>query len=242
MLSIIIPTFNEEKYLPSLLESIKKQKFGTKGSANNKKDYEVIVADAASKDNTVNIAKKYGCIIVKGGLLPKGRNNGAKAAKGDIFLFLDADTILPPSFLKNALRKFKKEHLGVAGFTLFPLSKKNIDKIAFNVFNKWSVLTQKVSPHAATGILVTRKAHEAVGGFDESITFIEDYPYSRAVSKIAKYGFIHEPLFTSTRRYQKDGRLKTYIKYFLGELHTVFLGPIRSDIFNYKFGHYKDEK
>src|SRR3989344_5856111 len=229
MLSIIIPTLNEGKYLPLLLDSIKKQSF---------KDDEIIVSDAGSKDDTIKIAKKYGCIIARGGLLPKGRNDGAKAAKGDMLLFLDADTILPALFLKNALKKFRKDNLGIAGFTLFPISKKNIDKMAFNVFNKWSVLTQKVSPHAATAILVKKEAHEAIGGFDESITFIEDYPYSRAVSKIVKYGFIHEPLYTSIRRYERDGRLKTYIKYILGELHTVFLGPIKSDIFNYKFGHY----
>ena len=89
MLSIIIPTLNEEKYLPPLLDSIKKQDY---------KDYEVIVADAGSKDKTVEIAKKYGCKVVKGGLLPAGRNRGAEASKGDLLLFLDSDIILPPHF------------------------------------------------------------------------------------------------------------------------------------------------
>ena len=82
ILSIIIPTYNEEKYLPILLESIKKQSF---------EDYEIIVADANSTDNTRNIAQEYGCIIVDGGLPAIGRNNGANVAKGDILLFLDSD-------------------------------------------------------------------------------------------------------------------------------------------------------
>lgn len=59
MISIIIPTWNEENYLPKLLECIKKQTY---------RDYEVIVADANSTDNTKAIAKKYDCKIVKGGL------------------------------------------------------------------------------------------------------------------------------------------------------------------------------
>ena len=56
ILSIIIPTYNEEEYLPVLLESIKQQDFS---------DYEIIVADADSKDNTVKIAEEYGCIVVE---------------------------------------------------------------------------------------------------------------------------------------------------------------------------------
>lgn len=89
MLSIIIPALNEEKFIPLLLESIKKQDF---------QDYEIIVADAGSKDKTVEISKNYNAAIVMGGLPAKGRNEGAKIARGDLFLFLDADVILPEYF------------------------------------------------------------------------------------------------------------------------------------------------
>ncbi len=232
MLSIIIPTLNEEKYLPLLLESIKKQDF---------LDYEIIVADAGSKDKTLEIAKQYGCLIVRGGLLPAGRNRGAEAAKGNIFLFLDADVILSEHFLKKSVEGFKNRGLGIAGFPLIPLSKKKMDNFFHNVFNIWTELTQKISPHAASTIMSAKKVHNAIGGFDEEIVFIEDYPYSRAAAKVSKYGIIKEPVFVSIRRYEKDGRLKTYIKYALGELHTVFLGPVKSDIFKYKFGHYNSD-
>ena len=94
MLSIIIPTLNEEKYLPLLLESIKKQK--------DFFDYEIIVADAGSKDKTLEIAKNYGCITVGGGLPSKARNEGAKITNGNTLLFLDADVILTNDFLKLA--------------------------------------------------------------------------------------------------------------------------------------------
>lgn len=76
--SIVIPTYNEEEYLPKLLESIKMQSYD---------DYEIIVADANSNDRTREIAEEYGCIVVDGGLPAVGRNNGAKVAKGEIILF-----------------------------------------------------------------------------------------------------------------------------------------------------------
>ena len=75
-LSIIIPTYNEEEYLHKLLDSIKSQSFS---------DYEIIVADANSKDNTREIAISYGCKVVNGGLPAIGRNNGAKVAEGRLF-------------------------------------------------------------------------------------------------------------------------------------------------------------
>jgi len=69
--SIIIPALNEEKTLPVLLDSIKAQDFS---------DYEVIVADANSKDRTREIAAEYGCRVVDGGLPAVGRNAGAGGA------------------------------------------------------------------------------------------------------------------------------------------------------------------
>ena len=110
-LSIIIPTLNEEKNLSLLLDSLEKQSF---------KDYEIIVADAGSKDKTKTIAKKYGAKITKGGLPAKGKNEGAKIAKGSLLLFLDADTILPKGFIEKFLKEFYKKKLSIAGFVLVP--------------------------------------------------------------------------------------------------------------------------
>jgi len=235
MLSIIIPTLNEEKYLPKLLDCIKKQDF---------KDYEIIVADAGSCDKTVEIAKEYGCNVVKGGLLPAGRNRGAEAAKGDIFLFLDADVVLSSSeFLSNAMKEFSEKSLGSAGFWLSPIEGKKVDKIALSVWDILAEITQNFLPHAAAAILAKKSVHDEIGGFDEKIVFVEDHPYVREAGKIARFGFIKKyPVLVSVRRYEKDGRLKTYFKYVLAGLYMLFIGPIRSDIFKYKFGHYDTKK
>ena len=117
MISIIIPTLNEEKYLPLLLKSIARQKF---------RDYEIIVADAGSEDKTLDIAKRYNCRIVAGGLPAKGRNEGAKVAKGDLLLFLDADVILPQKFFRRAVSEFETEKIDFGAFALTPYPRNKI--------------------------------------------------------------------------------------------------------------------
>lgn len=232
MLSIIIPTLNEEKYLPLLLDSIKKQDYS---------DYEIIVADARSQDRTIGIAKEYGCKVVEGGIITKGRNEGAKAAKGNILFFLDADVFLPPHFIRNSVEDFKKRNLGIAGFLIFPLSDKKVDKFWFKVFNLYSWLMHKISPHSVAAIMAKRETHDKIGGFNEKIAFVEDYSYTREAAKVSKFGLIKQPFFVSIRRYEKDGRFNVYVKYALAELHIIFIGPIKSDIFKYRFGHYQDK-
>lgn len=234
MLSIITPTLNEEKYLPLLLDSIKKQEF---------KDYEIIVADAGSKDKTVEIAQKAGCRIVKGGKAPFGRNRGAEAARGDILFFLDADLVPCTSkFLGNAIKEFHDRKLSAAGFAIRALGGKKIDEIAFLCWNTIAFVCQKFSPYVAGAIMVTKEAHNSVGGFDEQGLFADDVSYARAVGKKFKFGFIkNEPIFFSTRRFEKDGRFKTYIKNILAGFYLLFLGTIKSDIFKYKYGHYQEK-
>lgn len=234
MLSIIIPTFNEEKYLPILLREIKKQDFN---------DYEIIVADAGSTDKTVEIAESFGCKMAKGGLPAEGRNSGANIALGDIFLFLDADNIfLPPNFLTKLLNNFKQRNLGVASFPLYP--KGNwFDKFAYGLYNWWTKITQNLIAHATNSVLVKKEIFEKINGFDKTIKIGEDHDFARRASKIGKFGFINtEPVLTSTRRFEKDGRFKTYSKYFLAGIHMLFFGPVKSDIFSYRYSHYSKKK
>lgn len=237
MLSIIIPTLNEEKYLPPLLESIKKQGFF---------DYEVIISDAGSKDQTIEIARKHNCRVVPGGLPAKGRNEGAKCAKGEILFFLDADTILPANFFKKALDEFRSRELEIASFCLIPLPKNAITSFFLNIFyNQPIVLLESALPHAATGILIEKNLFERNGGFDEDVKLAEDHYMARRAIKLfkARFGIIKSTeIFVSDRRFKKDGWLSVGIRYLLCELHLIFLGPVKSDIFRYKFDHYNETK
>jgi len=235
MISIIIPTLNEERFLPSLLESIKKQNF---------RDYEIIVADAGSEDRTREIAAFYGCRIVEGGLPAKGRNEGAKIAKGEILFFLDADTLLPQNdFLNNAIAEFQGRKLDVATFCLIPFPLKRKSSLLFNLFyNNIILASEKFLPHAATGILVKREIFEKIGGFDEEIKLAEDHSFVRLATRkfSARFGIIKSHrLFVSDRRFTTDGWVKTGFKFLLCELHLILVGPVKSDIFKYRFNHYK---
>ena len=228
MLSIIIPALNEEKYLPLLLKEIKKQNFAD--------DLEIIVADAGSEDKTVEIAKNYGCKIVQGGLPAKGRNEGAKIAQGDIFLFMDADNIyLPENFLKNLLKEFEKRKLDIASFPIYP-NGNGFDKFAYKIYNSFVWSIQRFSAYATNSVLIRKYIHQKIGGFDEEIKIAEDHFYAKTAKNFGKFGFIKtRPVLTSTRRFEKDGRLKTYLKYLIAGIYMFFFGPIKKDIFRYRF-------
>ena len=102
-------------------------------------------------------------------MLPIGRNNGARVAKGDPLLFIDADIVLPDNFLENAIREFDKRNLGIASFLIMPLNGRRIDRLSHIIFNKYSWLMKEISPHVNGVILVKKDVHEAIGGFDEKI-------------------------------------------------------------------------
>lgn len=230
-LSIIIPTLNEEKNLSLLLDSLRNQ---------NLKDCEIIVADAGSKDRTKLIAKKYGAKITKGGLPAKGKNEGAKIAKGNLLLFLDADTVLPKGFIENSLKEFYKKKLSIAGFILVPKKGFSANIFFYFFYNIPIVLFENMLPHAAAGILVKKEAFKKVGGFDESITLAEDHYLARQVKKTGKPGIIKSTkIYISTRRFGKDGWVRTGVKYFFCELHMIFIGPVKKNIFKYNYTHLK---
>ena len=234
MLSIIIPTLNEEKYLPLLLKNIKKQLSGF--------SYEIIVADADSIDKTKEIAKNYNCKIVKGGLPAQGKNQGAKYALGDLLFFLDADVFLPNGFFEKILREFYKKKFDIASFCLLPDSENKFLPVVFNTFyNIPILLTEKILPHAATGILVKKALFLKLNGFDENITLAEDHDLSRRAKKIGNCGIIKSgKIFISLRRFEKDGWVKTGLKYFLCEMHMIFIGPVKTDIFSYKYNYFSN--
>lgn len=229
MLSIIIPTLNEEQYLPQLLESIKRQE---------RDDMEIIVADADSQDKTREIAKQYGCTIVTGGLPAAGRNAGAKVAKGDILIFLDADIVLPNNFFAKGLLEFEERKLDVASCLLNLEGRKY--QLLMNIFYNIPVLLlEKILPHGAMVIIVKVKIFDAVGGFDEGVKIAEDMYFVRQATRHGRFGFLRSVrVLTSERRYLKDRGVIIYLKFLLVELHMLFLGPVRSDIFRYKFDHY----
>jgi glycosyltransferase involved in cell wall biosynthesis len=232
-LSIIIPTLNEEKNIRNLLSSIKKG--GLEG------DYEIILADAGSKDKTVEIAREFGCIITKGGLPARGRNNGAVTAKGDILFFLDADLkFAPKNFLKLAVDYFIKNDLAIASFPILP-QRNNVymNPVTLNTFyNIPQKALKKVFPMGAMGIMVKKDIYHKVGGFDESITLAEDHYFVQQAEKLGKFDIIKDVnLYMPLRRFERDGYFRTAFKYLFCGLNMAVRGKATRKI-RYDFGHY----
>ena len=230
-ISIIIPTYNEEEYLPKLLESIKSQDFT---------DYEVIVADAQSIDNTREIAEEYGCIVVEGGLPGPGRNRGAEAAKGEILLFLDSDLELTENYLSNVIEEFESEDLGIAITQMTPLSEKKRDKYLHDLANWFMIAVENIKPHGAGcyGIISRKELHDECEGFDENLSFGEDTDYIERLAEISEFKVLRNArIGVSTRRLEEEG-LYTLLKQYGKSTVNDFRGKRTSaEDLGYEFGH-----
>ncbi|MFA5131653.1 MAG: glycosyltransferase [Patescibacteria group bacterium] len=234
MISIIIPTLNEEHYLPLLLEAIKKQKFS---------DYEIIVSDGGSKDNTQAIARDYGCRFVSDTEHHHPawqRNNGAAVAQGDVLVFLDADTMLQADFLEKVIAEFYERKLSGAGFYI----KFNPNRPAYNIYsflyNIFCYPRQFFAPASiGAGIVARREAHEAIKGFDTGLFLAEDYDYCYRLSRLGKFRMIKScRLLYSSRRLLKEGALKVGLKWGLMAVYTLFNFRIKKSIVKYDFGKF----
>jgi len=230
LVSIIIPTYNEEKNLPVILEALKAQAF---------RDFEVVVADAKSTDRTREIAEEFGARVVDGGNPSEGRNRGAAAAGADILFFLDADVKPHADFLERAVREFEHRDLGVASAEFLPMSDLLRDKILHKIVWYYFLTVQRWFPHTPGFCIITTKpVFDGVGGFDESIKLAEDHVYAKAAAQNSKHGYLRNvKIPVSVRRMAKDGRFGNAVTYLRAEWHLIFRGPIKDDKFKYEFGH-----
>lgn len=234
-ISVIIPTLNEEEDLPVLLASLKAQSF---------QDFEVIVADAGSKDQTVKIAKKSGARVVPGGMPGPGRNRGAAAASGEFLFFFDADVELPPEFLATAIQEMNDRFLDLATCEFLPKSDLRLDEVMFRFANLSVKMNQDINPRAAGFcIFITRRLFRRIGGFDESLKLAEDHDLVQRASKFRPLRVLkNAKLKVSVRRLEKEGRFSLIQKYMQVELHLLFKGNVRDEIVKYEFGNFNDKE
>lgn len=129
-ISVVIPVYNAANTLKSCLENLFK---------NNYKNYEVIVVNDDSTDNSLDIAKTYHCNIVT---FPErrgpafARDRGVLKASGEIVAFLDADCIVPDDWLAEINNRLKEDMLGIGGRYLFP---KEIGDISLLFMAYWDL-------------------------------------------------------------------------------------------------------
>jgi len=208
--SIIIPTLNEEPRIGRLLHSIQRQSF---------KDFEVLIVDGGSRDNTVKIAKQYSAkiFVIKGLKEFPSRNFGAQNSSGKVLLFLSADVFLPKNILED-LAQFLNKNNNVSGVCAMglpfdaPLWMK-IEYLAFwRVLRIWSAFTRDF--HGSTNFMAVKKEdfHE-IGGFVDE--FCADTIFFNALGRKKKVKMLPGiAVFVSGRRAKKMGFLN-FSKHFL---------------------------
>lgn len=205
MISVIIPTLNEERYLPNLLKCLRNQTY---------KDFEIIVADASSTDNTRKIALEYGARIVDGGIQAIGRNNGAFNSTNGVIIFIDSDVTFNDTFIWNLYRKFIESNLDLA----IPLFYTESEKFKFRAFFKFSNIYKRIMSKTrfpdGTGQLVIAKKDKFLdlGGFPNLKVAEDTLLFWKAASdKKFKTGIIDERFYSSTRRIEKIGIIWTLL-------------------------------
>lgn len=240
-LSIIIPTLNEERYLPKLLESIRSQKFNGK--------LQVIIVDGKSVDQTVALAQSFkknfkDLLVVKTHTgISHQRNTGAKKAKYKYLLFIDADIILPKNFFAKLSQKLPEGESFVLSFFLWGAEMNLLDYLSFLIFFPlfYSIgILEKVTPGGL--LFITKKAHDQLGGFNEKLSLAEDIDYGLRAKKasVAYYFFFIPYGLHSPRRLRKMGRFNFWLLYVKGLYYVKRYGVhnLNKRLY-YPFGHYE---
>lgn len=172
--SVIITTKNEEKVIGRLIESVGKQTY---------KQAEIILVDNFSVDKTVEIAKKMGVAVYSfGPERSSQRNFGASLAKGEYYLFIDADMELSPDVLKECV-EICRENPKV-GAVIIPeqsIGRTYWEKV--KAFER-SFYNQEGDNITDAARFFTQKAFLKAGGYDETITGPEDWDLPESVSNL----------------------------------------------------------
>jgi hypothetical protein len=228
-LSVIIPALNEAATLPRLLRALQSQ---------TRPPDEIIVADANSTDGTAAVARELGARVVVGGRPGPARNSGARAATGDVLLFLDADVLPGPDFVALLLAAFERGGYDIATTALAALEATPTTRLLVEIGNLFLQMTQRVSAHApGCCILVKRSLHERLGGFDEAAQMAEDHDYAQRAAALGEFVVFTSPhLPVSMRRWSEDSVFQLAFKYIWCEMHALAGKPIYSLPFEYAMG------
>lgn len=206
--SFIIPTLNEGKYIGKCLSSIKKMR---------RKDAEIIIVDSYSKDKTVKTARRYGAkVFYEGRKGPAiARNTGAKHAKGDIFVFPDADVIFEKDFLTKLDKEFERNIAGGV-FNLYPYDGNGFVRFNGLLINKFVNFMIAIGMPVTNGscFVYRKKLFRKVHGFNPKFMTNEDHDLAARISKVGHIVFFRNIRVNfSSRRLQKWGLLKSIKMY-----------------------------
>ncbi|MGE5496593.1 MAG: glycosyltransferase [Syntrophothermus sp.] len=226
--SIIIPTLNEEKLLPRLLEQI------AGGRILEKYDAELIISDGGSIDRTLEIAQRYTDKVIKHNEarrqnIGEGRNSGVKCAQGDILIFLGADIVFEDieRFFGVIESEFEKSHYlaMTCNVRVFPEEELMKDKIFHGLLNTYFYLLNVFSVGMGRGEcqIIRKNIFLDCKGYNESLAAGEDFEFFTRVRRKGKIFFARRlNIFESPRRYRKYGYLNVCKSWFVNSYYVLF--------------------
>jgi rSAM/selenodomain-associated transferase 2 len=213
VISVIIPTLNEEVNLPVTLRQLA-----------NHPDVELIVVDGGSLDHTCEVAQGFTPYVFR--TLPNRAsqmNLGARHATGDILLFLHADTFLLPGALEEVQRRIIGDGAVGGAFDLHIDSRRHLCGLVARAASRRSRWLRL--PYGDQGIFVWRQVFEALGGFPE-IPIMEDVSFARRLRRAGRLTFIRSGLVTSGRRWNANGVVRTtLVKWWVTVLFLLRVPP-----------------
>ncbi len=193
MISFIVPAYNEERYLGRTLLALHDaaRRLG--------EPYEVIVVDDGSTDGTSALAECQGARLVRvhHRQISATRNAGARAARGEHFVFVDADTVVNEDVLHGTLRAFEGGAVGGGAAVRFdgpiPVWAHLLLSVLIRLFRSTKLA-------AGCYLFCTRDAFQAVGGFDEALYASEEITMSQALGRHGRFVVLREEVVTSGRK------------------------------------------
>lgn len=205
-LSIIIPAYNEENYLPATLDAI---------SAAKTDDAEVLVVDNSSTDSTGQIAEDRGATVIveTEHNIGKVRNTGAEAAAGDILVFIDADSIVRPGIFEK-IAEAAADHRCFGGAAAVEYEAIE-NRLLIRWFMKlYPILGNWMKMRGGALQFCRADVFRDLGGFDSTIYVGEDIDFGWRLDRLARErgahtAFIDEPkVLTSSRRWNRMGLVR----------------------------------
>ena len=204
MLSFIVPAYNEEQSLVATVEALHQA-----GQALGE-PYEVIVADDGSTDQTAAVAVQLGAVVVSAThrQIAATRNSGARVARGDFLIFVDADTVVNTEVVRAAVDAMRGGSVGGGAGMLFDEPTPLFARLALR-FIVWVFRALGL----ATGcfLFCTRTAFDAVGGFDEKYYGAEELVMSRALKLQGNFVILKQTVTTSARKLRIYSTWETFV-------------------------------
>lgn len=236
MISIIIPTLNEESTIEATLKRLR---------AIKRDDLEIIVSEGRSTDKTIELAKTLADqVVVYSGTIRQtiadGRNLGGNAAHGEYLLFLDADVTLkePEKFLTNLLERFSADDELVAATTrikILPENETVADKVLSAIMIDWPHFLNnnvwKTGSSSGEIQFMRKSAFDQVGGFDASLVSCEDINLFERLARIGKTRMFYDlVVFHTGRRFHKVGWPRILYMWLVNIIYYKFRGKTKSTV------------